>query len=225
MQVSLFINNKGASTMTQNITVNEQSSIRIEGERILYFDPLHIQGSPNDADIIFITHEHFDHFSPEDIARVARGDTLYVFPESMRAAALKAGIDKDRLACLKPAQHITLLNIDIEAVPAYNELKPFHPRKNGWLGYVITVGGKRIYICGDTDDTKEARAVKCDIVCVPIGGTFTMNAKKAAALVNKLSPEAAVPIHYGTIVGSPSDADEFEKNLDGSVKVIRKIKF
>lgn len=211
--------------MINNITVNEQSSIRIADDVTLYFDPLHIPGKPHDADIVFITHEHYDHFSPEDISKVSKADTVYVAPESMAGTFRKANIADERVTYLKPGNSTSLLGVQIEAVPAYNLIKPFHPRKNGWLGYVVTIGGQRIYVCGDTDSTKEGKAIKCDIVCVPIGGTFTMTAKQAAEFVNALAPKAAVPIHYGTIVGKPSDADEFERNVDSSISVIRKISF
>ena len=207
--------------MAEHITVNEQSSVRIEAERVLYFDPFHISGEPRDADIILITHEHFDHFSPKDIAAVSKDDTVIIAPKAMA----NAGFPKSRAIFMAPGEVTEILGIRIEAVPAYNLLKPFHPKRNGWLGYVADIGGERVYVCGDTDDTPEARNVKCDIVCVPIGGTYTMNAKKAAAFVNELSPRAAIPIHYGTIVGKPSDAEEFERNVESSIRVIKKIRF
>lgn len=209
--------------MIENITVNEQSSIRIAADKVIYFDPFHISDEPHDADIIFITHEHYDHFSPDDISKAAKSDTIFAAPESMAEALKKAAIPNEKITLLKPGDSASICGIATEAVPAYNNIKPFHPKKNGWLGYVVTVGGTRIYVCGDTDDTADARAVKCDIVCVPIGGTFTMNAKKAAELVNAVSPKIAVPIHYGTIVGKTSDADEFERYVDDSVMIVKKL--
>lgn len=205
------------------ITVNEHSSIRIAADKVLYFDPLHISGEPHDADIIFITHEHFDHFSPDDIARVLRSETVFAAPESMAKAFRKANIPDDKVTYLKPSDRSSLLGIPVEAVPAYNFMKPFHPRGNGWLGFVVTLDDTRIYICGDTDATKDGKSVKCDIICVPIGGTYTMTAKQAAEFVNAIAPKIAIPIHYGTIVGKPQDADEFERYVDSSVQVIRKI--
>ncbi len=209
--------------MVDKITVNEQSSIRIESSAVIYADPFRIKAAAHDADIILITHEHYDHYSPEDIAKVQKKDTKFVFPESMGLAPEWDGIPKENILQMKPKESLMLSGIKISSVPAYNLLKPFHPKKNGWLGYILELEGKRIYICGDTDDTPEARAVECDIVCVPIGGTYTMNPRKAAAFVNELSPEIAIPIHYGTIVGKPSDADEFEKLAAGDIKVVRKL--
>lgn len=208
-----------------NITVNEQSSICIAADKVLRFDPLHISGEPHDADLIFITHEHYDHFSPDDIAKVSKSDTLFVAPKSMINTFRKAGIPDEKATYLNPGDSTSLLDISINAVPAYNLMKPFHPKKNSWLGYVVTVENTRIYVCGDTDATKEGKAVKCDIVCVPIGGTFTLTAKQAAEFVNAIAPKIAVPIHYGTIVGKPSDADEFEKYVDSGIEVVRKILF
>ena len=206
------------------ITVNEQSSIRIAADKALYFDPIHISGEPHDADIIFITHEHYDHFSPDDISKVSNSDTIFAAPESMAKAFRKASIPNDRVTYLKPNDSTSILGISVKAVSAYNNLKPFHPKSSGWLGYIVTVDSTRVYVCGDTDATKEGKSVKCDIICVPIGGTYTMTAKQAAEFVNAIAPKFAIPIHYGTIVGKPKDADEFERFVDSSAQVIRKIK-
>lgn len=209
--------------MVDKITVNEQSSIRIKSDKTLYFDPLHITGASHDAHLIFITHEHFDHFSPQDIEKVANENTLYVAPKSMAAALKNAGLQSEKCVLVAPGDNIEPPGVAVEAVAAYNISKAFHPKQNGWVGYVVNVCGSRVYVCGDTDDTPEARAVKCDVVCVPIGGTYTMDARQAAEFVNALSPKAAIPIHYGTIVGSAAAADEFEKLVNAPV--VRKIKF
>ena len=211
--------------MTELITVNEHSSIRIGGDRVIYCDPFRIRAAAHDADIILITHEHYDHFSPEDIARVRRSDTRFVLPESMKGCIGKAGIAPENVCFLKPGGSAEVLGVKIEAVAAYNVLKPFHPKHKDWLGYIVNTAGSRVYICGDTDDTKEARAVSCDVVLLPIGGTYTMNAKNAAALANALAPVTAVPVHYGTVAGKPEDADEFERNVTSGVKVVRKLSF
>ena len=207
--------------MINNITVNEQSSIRIESGKVLYFDPFRLRTAPHDADVIFITHSHFDHYSPEDIAKAAKPGTLFVAPASMAKELRALG----SVTLMQPGESSAVCGIEVEAVAAYNRLKPFHPKRSGWLGYVVTLDGRRIYVCGDTDDTPEAEAVKCDIVCVPIGGTYTMDAAKAAAFVNALSPKIAIPIHYGTVVGKPSDADTFAGGVDAGISVVRKISF
>ena len=126
---------------------------------------------------------------------------------------------------VKPGISAEIDDLKLETVPAYNIKKPFHPESAGWVGYILKDGGKRIYIAGDTDATKEAKAVKCDIALVPIGGTYTMDAKTAAELVNELHPETAIPVHYGTIVGKPSDGEVFAKHVKEPVKVEIKIRF
>lgn len=207
--------------MKNKITVNTQSSIRIQSEKIIYFDPFKISSAANDADVIFITHEHSDHFSPEDIRKVQKSDTVFVGPKSMEDTFKKSGYSD--LILLAPGEKTTVQDIPVEAIPAYNLMKPFHLKKNGWLGYVITVEGQHIYVAGDTDDTPEAQAVSCDIALVPIGGTFTMNYKKAAAYINELHPQIAIPTHYGTIVGSADDGEAFRKLVQPDIEVVIKL--
>lgn len=208
--------------MTDKITVNTQSSIRIDaGKSIIYIDPFGISGNPHDADIVLITHEHFDHFSPDDIGKVRKADTVFAAPKSMNGKLAGAGINKAVL--MKPGDSAEICSIPLEAVPAYNIMKPFHPKSNGWLGYIVTVGGKRIYAAGDTDAVREVKAVKCDIALVPIGGTYTMDCKEAAALVNAIRPETAIPIHYGSIVGSYIDGEKFTELVDSSINVVIKL--
>ncbi|MCR5100192.1 MAG: MBL fold metallo-hydrolase [Butyrivibrio sp.] len=212
---------------TDNITVNTQSSIRIKGSRkVLYFDPFKIEGNPGDADFIFLTHDHYDHFSPEDIIKVAKPDTVYVFPERMKDAVEAFAMDEKHLIPLSPLVVKEYGDIVIRTVPAYNTslIKPFHKKNEGFLGYEVKMDNTRYYISGDTDETSEAiKNVKCDVAIVPIGGTYTMDAKKAADFVNKLKPEIAIPTHYGSIVGKAEDAETFRKNVNKSIKVVIKI--
>ena len=208
-----------------SLVVNEQSSIRINSSRILYFDPFNLPDEKHDADIVFLTHEHYDHFSAKDIEKASNEKTIFIFPRSMKQSILKLDIPESRVYPMVPGQTALVSGIPIQAVAAYNHSKPFHPKSNGWLGYVVTVDDSRVYICGDTDDTPEARAVKCDIVCVPVGGTYTMDAKQAADLVNFIKPRIAVPAHYGTVVGKPQDADVFERNVYKNIPVCRKLFF
>ena len=203
--------------MRRQTTVNAQSSIRIGGDQVLYFDPFRITDARKDADIIFITHPHFDHFSPADIARVCKPETVFIVPENMAAELKAAGITEPVL--MKPGESKTISGIAVETVPAYNISKQFHPKQNGWLGYIVTVGGKRIYAAGDTDATKESAAVQCDIALIPIGGTYTMNPAEAAELVNRMQPQIVIPIHYGTIVGNPGDGAAFAKLVAPGITV------
>ena len=204
--------------MLDFIRVNTHSSIRIEDEKVIYIDPFKIENVVNDADIILITHSHFDHFSAEDIEKVCGENTTFILPESMLAEAVGAGIPNNRIAAFKPGEEKTAGGIKVEAVPAYNTNKPMHKKEYGWLGYVVTVEGKRIYVCGDTDATAEGEAVNCDIAFVPVGGTYTLNAEEAADFINRMKPKTAVPYHYGSIVGGKTCGKEFASLVNSEIK-------
>jgi len=210
--------------MVDNIDVFKQNSIRIKSDvGTIYIDPFKIDDETHDADFILITHDHYDHFSSEDIAKVKKDTTVLVVPEKMEAkAVIESGIKE--IETVKPGTYHEIGNLELETIPMYNILKPFHPKAAGWVGYILKINGKRIYIAGDTDATKEAKEVICDIALVPIGGTYTMDAKKAAELVNEINPEVAIPTHYGSIVGKLSDAKVFAANVKDSIKVVEKIK-
>lgn len=211
--------------MTKNIEVLTHSSIRIQNASgTIYIDPYRIKETTNDADYIFITHDHYDHYSPEDISKVIGQKTVFIVPEKM-TNTVTSDFSEWEVKSVRPGESYHVNDLAFETVPAYNLLKPFHPKKNGWCGYLMTIDGNRVYIAGDTDATKEAKSVKCDIAMVPIGGTFTMNAKKAAELINHIKPKVAIPIHYGSVAGKPEDADVFRQSIDASVAVEVKLKF
>ena len=200
--------------MTETVSINKQSSIRIAGSRILYFDPLEIPEAVHDADVIFITHDHYDHFSPGDIGKLKKEGTILTAPEQMRSQVLKeSGIPEKNCVFTVPGTSYEISGLSVETVPAYNRLKPFHPKGKKWCGYIVTLDGIRYYISGDTDAIKEAEAVLCDVALVPIGGTFTMDAAEAAKLVSKMKPKTVIPTHYGSIVGSPEDGEIFRRLL------------
>lgn len=212
--------------MTENITVFTQNSIRItDRDRKVYIDPFQVGEEPHDADYILITHDHYDHFSPEDIKKVADSNTILIVPEKMQGKAKEAADLVSRIITVKPGIYYEMDGLEFETVPAYNILKPFHPKNAEWVGYILRAEGKRIYIAGDTDATKEAKSVKCDIALIPIGGTYTMDAKKAAELVNTLCPSVAIPVHYGNIVGKPGDGKVFADHVKEPIKVEFKIAF
>lgn len=207
----------------KQIDVLTHSSIRIRADKIIYFDPFQIDGNPKDADVLFITHDHFDHFSPDDIKKVFKNDTIVVIPEPMREVCEPLCDKGNKLICVKPGQKINVEGIEIEAIPAYNMNKKFHPKENGWVGYILNLNGIRCYVAGDTDITEENKKVNCDIAMIPIGGTYTMNAEEASKLINEIKPEIAIPIHYGNIVGKLEDADVFQSLVDSSIQVITKL--
>lgn len=204
--------------MLNNIEVLYHSSIRINKEKTIYIDPFKIDRNYNDADIIFITHDHYYHYSEEDIDKVINENTVIVIPEELLTKVLKKGINKNAIITVEPNQKYMVQGIKFETVPAYNTNKTFHPKENGWVGYVIEINGIKYYIAGDTDITEENKKVKCDVAFVPVGGTYTMDFKEAAQLVNQIQPKVAVPIHYGSVVGTKQDAEEFIKLLHTNVK-------
>ncbi|MBQ7720053.1 MAG: MBL fold metallo-hydrolase [Clostridia bacterium] len=190
------------------IKVITHSCIRItEGGTVIYADPFHMPDDPRDGDIILITHDHFDHFSPEDIKKAAKSGAVIAAPEKMaKKAADETGMS---VTPVKPGGTYEISGLPVGTVPAYNILKPFHPKSAGWVGYIVTVGGRRIYIAGDTDVTPESKKVKCDVAMLPVGGKYTMTAKEAAALTDIIKPAEAIPTHYGTVVGSADDGKLF----------------
>jgi L-ascorbate metabolism protein UlaG (beta-lactamase superfamily) len=206
--------------MTENIRVLTHSSIRIQsGDTVLYVDPYKVSGRPQDADFVFITHDHFDHFSPEDIEKVSCDKTVLVVPEKMRDKVLQEADETRGIIPVKPDAPYDINGFSFETVPAYNRLKPFHPKTAGWVGYIFCLDGKRIYVAGDTDATPDAKKVRCDVALVPVGGTYTMNASQAAELVNTIRPAAAIPTHYGSVAGSAADAESFRDKVDPAVHV------
>lgn len=198
-----------------NITVNKQSSIRIEGSKILYFDAFQIIDERHDADFIFVTHEHYDHFDPSSILKVMKDDSIIIAPESMRKKLLKE-LQVEELRCIfcEPSTIHEVNQLWFETVPAYNKLKPFHTKGSKWLGYVVKMDGIAYYVAGDTDPNEDVKKVKCDVALIPIGGHYTMDKKQAADLINGMKPKAAIPTHYGDIVGNPTDGAEFKDYID-----------
>ena len=206
--------------MLENVEVLYHSSIKIKDNKIIYIDPFKIDKDYNDADIVFITHDHFDHYSEEDIDKVINENTTIIIPEELLTKILRKRINKNAVITVESNKEYMVQGIKFETIPAYNTNKTFHPKENDWVGYIITLDGIRYYIAGDTDITEENRRVKCDVAFVPVGGTYTMNYSEAAELVNIIKPKIAVPIHYGSIVGTKQDATNFIKLLHSSIKGI-----
>lgn len=188
--------------MPENIHWLGHAGVKITASKTIYIDPWKLK-EPSPADIVLVTHDHFDHCSPDDIEKITKKDTVIIAQQDC-AAKLKA-------KPIKPGDTITVNAVTIKAVPAYNTNKEFHPRSNAWVGYLITVDGKTIYHPGDTDAIPEMEELKPDIAFFPVGGTYTMNAAEAAGAANKMQPGIAIPMHYGDIVGSKKDAQNFKK--------------
>jgi len=198
------------------------SSIKIELDKIIYFDPYGINKKTRDADIIFITHEHFDHYSPDDINKITNENTVIVCPKSMNELMSKT--DYKYIKYVEPYEQYSLGDISFQPIPAYNISKQFHPKEKEWLGYIVEMGEIRFYVAGDTDLTKEAKNVKCDIAFLPCGGKYTMDYKEAARLAYLIKPKVAIPTHYGSIAGSKEDGKMFLENLNPIVEGVIKIK-
>lgn len=209
-----------------NIEVFTQSSIRVKSSSaILYLDPFQLKEETHDADYIFITHMHPDHFSIKDIRKVLKDNTILIVPTKMLDDAKELEREVSSIMPVSPGIYKEINGLEFETVPAYNTIKPFHPKRAEWVGYILRIDGKRIYISGDTGATKEAKQVKCDVALVPIGGTFTMDAKRAAELINIIRPEYAIPTHYGCGVGKKSDGKAFASLVKSPIKVIEKIQY
>ncbi|HAH05264.1 MAG TPA: Zn-dependent hydrolase [Elusimicrobia bacterium] len=182
---------------------------------VVYFDPYQVKGGLPKADLILITHDHFDHCSPADIERVSKLGTVLVGPAGI------VGKAPGSVRVLAPGGKMTLEDVSVEAVPSYNLDKPFHPKASGNLGYVAVLDGVRVYHAGDTDAIPEMKKLKVDVALLPIGGTYTMTAAQAAEAANAMKPKVVVPMHYGSVVGSMELAREFQKLCKCEVRILK----
>lgn len=199
--------------MIEKITWLGHASFKIEGEKRVYIDPWKLADGEL-ADLILITHAHYDHLQTQDVAKVQGNKTVIVTTRDC-AAKLKGDI-----RVVKPGDRLTVNGVQIEVFPAYNLDKDFHPKAKGWVGYIVEVGGSRIYHAGDTDLIPEMSQVQCDIALLPVGGTYTMNAAEAAQAAKTIKTKISVPMHWGDIVGSRADAEEFQKLAPAEVKIL-----
>ena len=205
--------------MLENIEVLCLSSIKFNLEKVIYFDPFKIEEEKHDADLIFITHGHYDHFSEEDIDKITKSNTVIIAPEDLENKLLEKGFERNNIVLVKPNEKYDVMGINFETIPAYNINKNFHPKENRWVGYLITINNITYYIAGDTDITEENRKIKCDVAFIPIGGKYTMDYKEAAKLINEVKPKIAVPTHYGSIIGDKKDGIKFAKHVNPEVQV------
>jgi len=192
------------------------ASFRISHEdTVVYIDPWKLKDAPHDADLVLVSHSHHDHYSPDDIEKVSGPDTKLVASNDV--------VLKERGGqAMMPGLTLEFGGVRVQGVAAYNPARQFHPKGNQWVGFIIEIGGKRIYYAGDTDLTDEMKAVKdIDVALLPVGGTYTMNAAEAAEAAGYIKPKLAVPYHWGDIVGSKSDADSFAQKAGCEVKVLK----
>jgi len=201
--------------LLEGVTWLRHASFRIESPGcVIYIDPWKLKAKAAPADLILITHEHHDHFSPKDLDKIRRPDTSIV-----SVAAVTSKLSGD-VHTVKAGDRLTVKGIDIEVVPAYNVDKHFHPLSKGGVGYILTVGGRRIYHAGDTDAIPEMADIHADVALVPVSGTYTMNASEAAHAVNQMQPAVAVPMHWGDAIGKRDDALLFREKCKVPVQVM-----
>lgn len=200
------------------ISVNAQSSIKIVTDKTIYFDPFKIEEECHDADIIFISHDHFDHFSIEDIKKIEKEDTVYVIPDSMYNL-----LGGENVLTLFANEKTNIEGYEVETIASYNKTKPFHTKDKNYLGYIVTIENQRVYVMGDCDINDDNKNIKCDICILPIGGHYTMDYKEASEYINMIVPKLAIPTHYGDIVGDKNDGEKFKQLVNNKTEVILKL--
>ena len=193
------------------IEVLQHASIKLSNNKIIYIDPYDIKEKLNDADYIFITHDHYDHYDQESIDNIKKEDTKIILPKCLE--------QKNHNLIVEPNNTYQIDNIKFETIASYNIDKTYHPKEKEYVGYNILLDDCYYYIMGDTDRTPEAEKVKTDICFVPIGGKFTMDIDEAAAYINTLKPKKVIPIHYGKIVGDISLGNQFKNMIDSNIVV------
>jgi len=199
---------KGGQIMLDKIHWLGHDCFRVDAEKAVYFDPFELGSAPVPADVVFVSHDHFDHCSPSDVAAVTKQGTVIV---TNAACAKKL---KGNIKVVKPGDKLTVQGIPVEVVPAYNvdpARKQFHPRSAGGLGFIVTLGKTRIYHAGDTDFIPEMKSFKVDIAMLPVSGKYVMTPEDAAKAVQAMKPAITIPMHYGSIVGSRQDAETLKK--------------
>ncbi len=202
---------RGGTLNHQHIHWLGHASFRIEdGSTQIYIDPWKLPDKSPKADVLFVTHAHYDHFSPDDIAKIRKDSTTIFAPKDV-AFQLEGNV-----ISVTPGQSYNLGELKVKTVHAYNIGKQFHPKQSNWVGYIITLStGQRIYHSGDTDFTPEMRTVVTDFALLPCGGTYTMSAKEVADAANTFKPQAVIPMHWGDIVGTKNDAAGVQSSFKG----------
>ena len=204
----------GINDVVKNITWLGHDGFLIKGDgRAIVIDPFQVKDC-EPADIILVTHEHYDHCSLEDIKKVQKASTVIV-TEANSAEKLSGDV-----RVVEPGDKLTVAGIPIEAVSSYNTNKHFHPKQNGWLGFIVTVEGVRVYHAGDTDLIPEMASFDVDIALLPVSGTYVMTAEEAVEAAQMIEPKVVIPMHYNAIVGSSDDARRFCDALAGICEVV-----
>lgn len=196
------------------------ASFAIESEKVIYIDPWKMPESAPKADLILVTHSHFDHLSTDDVNQLKKEDATIICSSDC-VSQLSGDV-----RALKPGEEIETKDIKVKAVSAYNPNKSFHPKKNEWQGYVIETEGIKVYHAGDTDFIPEMEDLeKINIALLPVGGTYTMSAEEAAQAANIIKADISIPMHYGSeVIGTEKDALRFKELCQGEVRILKEIK-
>jgi L-ascorbate metabolism protein UlaG (beta-lactamase superfamily) len=208
-----------AQELVNRLTWLGHDSFRLDGPPVIYFDPWQLKGDLPPADLVLVSHEHYDHCSPDDVTKIRVPGTVIVAPAGAAAQLPGARV-------VQPGDQLSLKGVEIEVVRAYNIDKfrspgqPFHPREAGHVGYVVTVQGVRVYFAGDTDHIPEMADIRCDVAILPVSGKYVMTADEAAEAARTLNPEIVVPMHYGSGIGTAADGRQFAQVCDKEVAVL-----
>ncbi|MEK6968021.1 MAG: MBL fold metallo-hydrolase [Nanoarchaeota archaeon] len=196
------------------------SAIRLTKNKTIYIDPFKISESKK-GDVVLISHDHFDHCSIEDLQKICDSNTIIVCPPDCQSKIMAGKVHCKQILLVKPGVKLNIDGIRVEAVHAYNTNKNFHPKENDWVGYLIDLDGTIIYHAGDTDVIPEMSSFKnIDVACLPVSGTYVMTAKEAIQAAGIIKPKISVPMHYGTIIGTKADADEFKRLWNGRTEIL-----
>jgi L-ascorbate metabolism protein UlaG (beta-lactamase superfamily) len=215
----VYASEREVDQMIENLHWLGHASFRVDGSKVIYFDPWKLSKDPKKADIILITHEHFDHYSLEDIKEVSSQNTVIVGPEEItRPLSLSRPVCKE-IKTVSWGENIEVSGIKISAVASHNTNKQFHPKASGKLGYIVFIDGVKIYHAGDTDFIPEMKNFACDIALLPVSGTYVMTASEAAEAALAIKPKVVIPMHYGDIVGGIKDAQRLRDLLTDKIEV------
>lgn len=202
----------------ENVNLFKHNSIKIINNNLnIYIDPFRIDVVSNDADIIFITHSHYDHFSIDDIMNIKKDTTKIVITKDTYKEIKNYFKDED-IIIVEPNKSYNILGINFSTVRAYNVNKEYHPIENDWVGYILNIDEKKYYIMGDTDVNEDNSNIECDVLFIPIGGKFTMDYKEAADYTNSINPSVVIPTHYGLIVGDVDLGEKFKELINFNIE-------